>query len=74
MSERIIVACEIGPYPQSHFDPRPKVAVTYDDGIRETLFFFYSDELAFREHEFIGLNREQALAVRQRKDVAYLQS
>ena len=74
MAESIIVACKIGPYPQSHFDPRPKVAVTYDNGIRETLFFFYPDELSFSEREFIGLTRDQALAVRHRKDVAYLQS
>ena len=74
MTERSIAACEIGPYPQSLFDPRPKVAVTYTDGIRETLFFFYPDELAFSEQEFIGLTRDQALALRHRKDVAYLRS
>ena len=74
MSERTIAACKIGPYPKSFFDPMPKVAVTYDDGTEETLFTFYPDELSFSEREFIGLTRDQALTVRHRKDVAYLQS
>jgi len=74
MTERIIAACEIGPYPQSLFGPIPRVAVTYSDGIRETLFTFYPDELSFTEQEFIGLTRDQALALRHRKDVAYLRS
>ena len=74
MTERTIADCQIGPYPRSYSQPRPKVAVTYTDGIRETLFFFYPEELAFTEQEFIGLTRDQALALRQSKDVAYLRS
>ena len=74
MSERTIAACKIGPYPKSFFDPMPKVAVTYDDGTEETLFTFYPDELSFSEREFIGLTLDQAMQLRHRKDVAYLQS
>lgn len=74
-SERTIAACKIGPYPKSFFDlDMPKVAVTYNDGKEETLFQFYPDELSFSESEFIGLTRDQAMSLRHRKDVAYLQS
>ena len=74
MTERTIAACEVGPYPQSLFDPMPKVAVTYNDGNQETLFTFYPDELSFTEREFVGLTRGEAMSLRQRKDVAYLRS
>jgi hypothetical protein len=74
MSERTITACKIGPYPKSFFDPMPKVAVTYDDGKEEKLFSFYPDELSFSESEFIGLTRDQAFALRHKKDVNYLRS
>lgn len=76
MTERIIAACKIGPYPKSFADffNMPKVAVTYDDGTEETLFTFYPDELSFSEREFIGKTRTEAMALRHRKDVAYLRS
>jgi hypothetical protein len=74
MSERTIVACKIGPYPKSFFDPMPAVNVTYSDGIGERLFTFYPDELSFSESEFIGKTRDQAMSLRHRKDVAYLRS
>jgi hypothetical protein len=74
VTEPTITACKIGPYPKSFFDPMPKVAVTYNDGKEETLFTFYPDELSFSEREFIGLTRDQAMRLRHRKDVAYLQS
>jgi hypothetical protein len=74
MSERIITACNIGPYPKSFFDPMPAVNVTYSDGETEKLFTFYPDELSFSEREFIGKTRDQAMSLRHRKDVAYLQS
>ena len=74
-SERTIAGCKIGPYPKSFFDfDMPKVTVTYDDGQEESLFTFYPDELSFSEREFIGLTRDQAMSLRHRKDVAYLQS
>jgi hypothetical protein len=74
MTERTIAACNIGPYPKSFFDPMPAVKVTYTDGAEEKLFTFYPDELSFSEREFIGLTRDQAMSLRHRKDVAYLQS
>lgn len=75
-SDPTIAACKIGPYPKSFEDifNMPKVAVTYSDGSEETLFSFYPDELSFSEREFIGLTRDQAMRLRHRKDVAYLQS
>jgi hypothetical protein len=74
MTERTIAACKIGPFPKSFFDPMPAVTVTYSDGATEKLFSFYPDELSFSEGEFIGKTRDQALSLRHRKDVAYLQS
>jgi hypothetical protein len=60
--------------PQGMFDPMPKVEVTYEDGSTEVLFEFYPDELSFSESEFIGKTRDEALALRHNKDVAYLRS
>lgn len=73
---RTIVDAEIGPMPRpmphGMFDPMPYVKVRYSDGSEEKLFEFYPDEISFRADEFLGLTREQALALRQDKDVAYL--
>jgi hypothetical protein len=52
----------------------PVVEVTYNDGSSDKLFSFYPDEIFFRESEFIGLTRGQAMDLRHRKDVAYLRS
>lgn len=62
------------PMPLGMFDPMPQVTVTYEDGSTETLFEFYPDEISFQASEFIGLSREAAMALRHRKDVAYLKS
>jgi hypothetical protein len=56
------------------FDPMPSVKVTYEDGSTETLFEFYPDELSFSASEFVGLTREEAMALRHKKDVSYIQS
>jgi hypothetical protein len=73
-----ITSCKIGPYPrpmpEGMFDPMPSVNVTYDDGTTQHLFDFYPDELSFSERDFIGLTEAEALALRHKKDVAYLQS
>lgn len=62
------------PMPHGMFDPMPKVTVTYEDDTTEVLFDFYPDEISFSGSEFVGLNRDQALQLRHKKDVAFLQS
>jgi hypothetical protein len=62
------------PMPQGMFDPMPEVIATFEDGSTKSLFPFYPDEIMFQASEFIGLTEEQAMALRHRKDVSYLQS
>ena len=62
------------PKPLGLLDPMPVVRATFDDGTRKDLFSFYPDEIRFDEGELIGLTEFEALALRQRKDVAYLRS
>lgn len=62
------------PMPVGMFDPEPKVTVTYEDNSTEALFSFYPDEIRFSADEFTGLTRDEALALRQKKDKQYLQS
>lgn len=69
-----IEKAEIGPMPKSFFDDMPKVSVTYEDGSAEDLFSFYPDEISFSAGEFVGLTREEGLALRHKRDVAYLRS
>jgi hypothetical protein len=38
-----------------------EVDVMYDDGTVEMIFRYYTDELSFNEHEFIGLTKDKAL-------------
>ena len=71
---KTIVKAHVGPNQRSMFDPPPTVSVEYTDGTKETLFQFFSDELSFSSGEFVGLTRDQAMAVRHKRDVAYLQS
>lgn len=51
-----------------------KVVVTYEDGSKESLISYYTDELVFSSAEFKGLTREQALDLHMRRDTAYLRS
>lgn len=60
--------------PESSFDPMPQVEVIFDDGTTCSLFSYYPDEITFTPEEFIGLTRGQAMALRHKKDVDYLQS
>ena len=62
------------PMPEGMFDAMPEVVATFEDGTTKTLFSFYPDEITFRASEFIGLTEEEANALRQRKDVAFLKS
>lgn len=77
MSEHIkIKKCTISakprPIPEGMFDPAPIVSVEYDDGTSERLFEYYHDELSFSENEFIGLTRDEAYALKQKKDKEFL--
>ena len=76
-----IVSAEIKPKPSggpvtvmSMFDPNPAVHVTFEDGSKEKLFEYFSDELSFSETEFVGLTRDQAFDLRHGRDVSYLRS
>lgn len=71
-----ITKSTIGPYPQPGdiLAPMPTVRVTYEDGSTEDLFSFYPDEINFAESEFVGLTRDQAMALRQKKDSGYLRA
>ena len=40
----------------------------------EVLFSYYPDEITFTRHDLMGLTHEQALALRHKRDVEYLQS
>ena len=62
------------PMPEGMFDPMPEVVATFEDGTTKPLFSFYPDEITFRASEFAGLTEEEAKALRQRKDVAFLKS
>jgi len=58
-----IILAIIGPMPIKFTDPLPKVTVKYDDGTSEVLFDYMPDEVQFTESEFVGLTREEALAL-----------
>ena len=62
------------PLPEGMLDPKPEVKATFDDGTSATLFSFYPDEISFAESDFVGLTRDEAIALFHRKDVAYLQA
>ena len=69
-----ITSAIITPMPKSLFDPMPEVVATFEDGSTKTLFSFYPDEISFQASEFIGLTEQEAMALRHRRDAAYLQS
>ena len=48
-----------------------EVDVMYDNGLIETVFKYYPDELSFNRREFIGLTKEEALELYGHKDIAY---
>ena len=50
------------------------VYCTYEDGSFDKLFTYYSDEINVTSEELIGLTRKEALDLRHKKDVAYIQS
>ena len=69
-----IVHAKISKMPETPFDPMPEVEAVFDDGKTCKLFSYYPDEISFTPDEFIGLTRLEAMALRHKKDVEYLQS
>lgn len=65
-----IIGCRIV---HEHWEPS-KVYVTYEDGTEKFLTDYFPDEISFDESEFIGLTDDQALKMKQQKDIAYLRS
>ena len=61
------------PKPEGLSDPMPEVVATFGDGSIKTLFEFYPDEIQFWASKFIGLTENEAMILRHRRDVAYLQ-
>lgn len=55
------------------FDEMPKVIATFSNGEVKTIFSFYPDEISFRDNEFIGLTERQAVNLKYKKDLKYLQ-
>jgi len=62
------------PMPEGMLDPMPGVIATFEDASSKSLFSFYPDEISFQASEFIGLTEAEAMSLRHRKDVAFLQS
>lgn len=69
--ENKIVKCEIK---KGRLWEEDTVHATFEDGTTKKLFGYFSDELSFSESEFIGLTERQALDLRHKRDVAYLQN
>lgn len=76
VSAPVILSASISEMPRSMphgmFDPMPSVTALFTDGSKEKLFSFYPDEIQFREDEFVGLTRAQALSLRHKRDVTFL--
>jgi hypothetical protein len=68
-----ITTASISAMPKTIFDPMPIVNVVMSNGDSRRLFSYYSDEISFSESEFIGLTVAEAMSLRTRKDVAFIQ-
>lgn len=69
-----IVKARITEQPKDIFDPMPEVWATFEDGTEKLIFWYYPDEIFFSSEEFIGLTEEEAVSLKQQKDVIYLRS
>ena len=71
----IITSARITEMPKKFTDPMPRVMVKVEGSDEEhELFDYFPDELSFTAGEFNGLTVDQALGLRQKKDVSYLRS
>lgn len=74
---RKIVAARI--LPPQRFGDEAKVFVNLADDVHAfqpevQLFSYFNDEISFTARELLGLTADQALELRHKRDVAYLQS
>jgi len=68
-----IVECRISGMPNMLGDPPPEVRVKFAGDDRESVLFnYFPDELEFSSEEFVGLTREEALALYAKRDLAHL--
>lgn len=74
MSQPTITHASISAMPKHILDNMPVVSAKFSNGQTHELFSFYPDEIMFEAKEFIGLSREQAMALKQKKDLNYLQT
>jgi len=51
-----------------------QVHAYFDDGTDAELCEFFPDEISFTESDFVGLTSSEAMTLRHRKNIAYLQS
>jgi len=50
------------------------VIATFDNGVEEKIFDYFSDELHFTKAELIGKTKEEAIELHFKKDQEYLKS
>jgi len=52
---------------EGYYDELPRVMVAYSNNVEEKLFDFFPEEIAFTKEELIGLTKEQALKLKEKK-------
>ena len=73
MPDRTIKSARITALPVHILDSLPIVKVRFSPDEPEVdLFTYYSDEIAFSAHEFIGLTAAQAVRLKYERDCAFL--
>ena len=74
MKSKKIKSAKITAMPRYILDPIPKVIATFEDNSTKELFSFYPNEISFTPDEFIGLTEAEAVKLKNKKDLDYLQS
>ena len=72
--EQTIVSVEMAENRNRQLAGNILVSATLSGGSVVEVFAFYDDELHFSSSELVGLTPSQAVELKHRKDVAYLQS
>jgi hypothetical protein len=74
-SSRVLVAQGMfGSLPAPYAGPGNAVVLGMVGGVETVIFHYYTDEIGFVPAEVDGLTMEQAQALKQRRDIAYLRS